>query len=144
MLKEKSIRTTVITAVIGAIIGSLLTFTLPILYNYITSNERNIIEITPTELITWYNNIDNDFQATKLAEKIYFGKHIKYSGVIDDMSNFPNGKISIGIENISAWFNENGNASHLNKGDTIYLTGKIRYISHNLVILDKCKLIDKN
>ncbi|MDP8268655.1 MAG: hypothetical protein P9L97_08010 [Candidatus Tenebribacter davisii] len=49
-----SIKITILAAIIGAVIGAFLTFSLPILYDYITSDSsdnKEIIEITPGELI---------------------------------------------------------------------------------------------
>ncbi|MDP8268654.1 MAG: hypothetical protein P9L97_08005 [Candidatus Tenebribacter davisii] len=75
---------------------------------------------------------------------MYYEKYIKYKGIIEDMGSFPYGKISIKMNEISAWFDEDGPASSLNKGHEIYFVGKIRHISEIHVILDECKLIDKD
>ena len=149
--------------IIGAIVGSILTFTLPKLYNYlftdsvakesadptikiadndkVNTTAKEFVTQTPIELTAWYSKIANDVQANMLAEKLYYGKFIKFSGTIDRMEHYPGDKIKIRTGNVSAFFDINSPVATLTTNDKINFAGRIVSITGNTVQVHDCELI---
>ena len=133
-------RVAIVSALIGSIVGAILTFFLPHLWNYFISPPATL-NTTPQELISWYKKIDHDVQAQALAKDQYYGKWVRWTGTITDISAFPANKATLRFDTFSAFCDTNI-VRNLSVGVRVTILGKVRNISAGHVLLDDCK-VDK-
>jgi hypothetical protein len=135
------LRIAVVSSLLGAIVGSLLTFGLPIAWNYFTAPlaPPTVLSVTPEQLTSWHKGINQPVQANALAEQMYYGKWVSWEGEVRGIDDFPAGQGTLYFENFAA-SGSREQVKTIKIGDQVRVLGKLRNISNDLVLLNDCRL----
>lgn len=138
----------IVSAVVGAIAGSALTVQFPLVpVEIFTPPEKaestTVLrtDATPQELLSWYRSFDNDAQAQVLAEAMYYGRRVRWSGRVRRLT-------SHGQEGY-LWFDNwsarcpRSSLLHISKGATVIVEAELTHIGRSLVQTWKCELIEE-
>lgn len=140
------LRIAVVSALLGAIVGSVLTFGLPLVWNYFTAPPAppTVLSVTPEQLTSWHKGINQPVQANALAEQMYYGKWVRWEGEVRGIDDFPAGQGTLYFENFAA-SGSREQVEPIKIGDKVRVLGKLRDITNDHVLLNDCRLeqIDK-
>lgn len=134
------LRIAVVSALLGAIVGSVLTFALPLVWNYFTAPPAPppVLSVTPEQLTSWHKGINQPVQANALAEQMYYGKWVRWEGEVREIDDFPFGQGTLSFENFQA-FCSREQVKTIKIGDKVRVLGKLGRISNDLVLLIDCR-----
>ena len=115
-------------AVVAALVGSLLTFTLPLLYNRIVRGPK-VIDQDPRVILDWYKSFENEAAAQLTAKELYYGKYVAAKGRITQIGtslNSPRSTVSI---DPVVCFVDFADAAGLREGQLVKVVGRISAIT---------------
>jgi hypothetical protein len=141
------LRSTVIPPLLGAIVGSVLTFALPLVWNYLTAPPApptlpappTVLSVTPNQLMSWYKGINHPVQANTLAREMYYGKWVRWEGEVSYIDDYPSGQGTLGFGNFAISCSRE-QVSRIKIGDKLRVLGTLHTITKDVVWLDDCEL----
>lgn len=128
--------------ILGGIIIGLLVYWLtigPPHFIKSTESEKELLNVSPNELIEWHRKINHEVQAKIIAKQQYYGKSVKWEGTIKNIETWHSSKALIRFQNFSAECDSDV-ALILNKDMEVFVFGKIRDVHDHGVLLVDCKI----
>lgn len=117
-----------------------------------SSSNREFVEVTPTDLISYFSKQLTDIQAHKLVEA-YIGKWIKVSGKLSNVDPFKDGFSLVGFDGYSSGKNKFlhmifrdqktvEKLSVMKRGQLLTVLGRISDVKAIRCLLDYCELVE--
>jgi len=137
------LRVAIISVAVGAVLGSVLSFSLPILYDRLTeSNVEETLDETPTELLLWYKTFGNKIRADRRVKEKYAGKYVEWEGTIEEVrSSFGGGYLF--LPSFLAFFDGEESLLGLRKGDHVRVRGQLSDFSESVIVLKECEILEQ-